>query len=220
MAKEVHLALYLDAPMQSWGHSSRYDRRTTIGFPTRSGMLGMVCAALGAERTDLELLERLGGLRMTTYKLRSEGHLTDYHTVGGGYDPKLERMNVVRKADGGWGKDPVQTWREYILGARFGVVLSGEEGLLKRIAHALRDPRWGIWFGRKCCIPASPLVHGLHPTQAEALETVEQLAGTRHRQRIEEVERFDEGSDTVRDVPLDFGERRFAARRVRVDFNE
>ncbi len=36
------LLLWLEAPLQSWGADSRFGRRATLPFPTRSGVLGLV----------------------------------------------------------------------------------------------------------------------------------------------------------------------------------
>ena len=41
------LLLWLEAPLQSWGAGSRYGRRDTLPFPTRSGILGLLCCAMG-----------------------------------------------------------------------------------------------------------------------------------------------------------------------------
>ena len=47
MSSNACLSLLLDAPIQSWGHSSRFERRATALHPTRSGILGIVAAAMG-----------------------------------------------------------------------------------------------------------------------------------------------------------------------------
>jgi CRISPR-associated Cas5-like protein len=62
-----HLALMLDAPLQSWGFASRFQRRTTGLHPTKSGVIGLLCAALGAAKgspAEREWLPKLAGLRM------------------------------------------------------------------------------------------------------------------------------------------------------------
>ena len=41
------LVLRLAAPMQSWGSDSKYNIRKTNREPTKSGVLGMIAAALG-----------------------------------------------------------------------------------------------------------------------------------------------------------------------------
>ena len=58
-------------------------------------------------------------------------------------------------------RDAVITHRQYLLDARFGIILHGDRNLLERAAAALRDPVWGVWLGRKSCIPAAPVFAGL-----------------------------------------------------------
>ena len=52
-----HLALYLRAPLQSWGASSKFGDRGTIDAPTRSGLLGMIAAACGIGWTAMLCME-------------------------------------------------------------------------------------------------------------------------------------------------------------------
>ena len=47
MSNKACLALLLDGPMQSWGFTSRFTRRTTALHPTKSGVVGLLAAALG-----------------------------------------------------------------------------------------------------------------------------------------------------------------------------
>ena len=56
------LLLRLVGPMQSWGTTSRFDQRDTGKEPSKSGVVGLLAAALGIDRenwTDLEPLTRL-----------------------------------------------------------------------------------------------------------------------------------------------------------------
>lgn len=54
------LLLRLSAPLQSWGSGSMYDSRDTDYMPTKSGVLGMLAAALGRKRDEsLEDLQKL-----------------------------------------------------------------------------------------------------------------------------------------------------------------
>jgi len=220
MSADAYLALYFDAPLQSWGYASKFDRRTSLAYPTRSGVIGLLCAALGVEREDSEGLLRLEqSLQVTVYALRSGTRLTDYHTVGGGYDPKQESRNICRKASGGVG-DTVQTWREYLVDARFGVVVSGPHELLNELAEALRDPVWGVWLGRKACVPAARVFEGLHETEADALACLRQVSGcdaAAGMRRVSEIEAFADGNDSIMDRPIDFAKRKFASRRILVE---
>ena len=46
------LLLRLAAPLQSWGVESKFDTRRTLGYPTKSGVIGLVASAMGRERTE------------------------------------------------------------------------------------------------------------------------------------------------------------------------
>ena len=46
------LLIRLAGPMQAWGDSSRFARRTTRHEPTKSGIVGLIASALGRSRED------------------------------------------------------------------------------------------------------------------------------------------------------------------------
>lgn len=229
MSNHACLALMLDAPMMSWGFSSRFQRRTTALHPTRSGIVGMICAALGVDKgssDEAEWLARLETVRITVLIIprHPEGcresldirRLDDYHTTGGGYDKKTHPQWIPRKASGGPCDNATLSTRQYLLDAKFGVILEGPHAILEPVADALRDPRWGIWFGRKNCIPAAPVLRGA------VVETVEQamaelgLAGESLEKfsRVEESASFADGTDTLMDAPVNFKTREFKPRRI------
>ena len=58
------LLLRLAAPMQSWGtDDSKYETRKTGREPSKSGVIGMIAAALGYRRDESEILRVLIKLR-------------------------------------------------------------------------------------------------------------------------------------------------------------
>ena len=185
----TYMALFLDAPMQSWGYESRFDRRTTLSYPTRSGIIGMICAAMGIDRIDTEGLKIFEDMRMTSYILQYGSQIIDFHTVGGGYDLKTERQNMSQIAGGGTPKT-VLTNRNYLCDAKFGVVLEGKRDALGEIAIALQNPRWGIWFGRKTCIPASHVFQGIFESREEALSILGKISGCEIKSYVMEDSRF------------------------------
>ena len=197
------LTLYLDAPLQSWGYMSKFDRRTTFSLPTRSGIIGMICAAKGIERSNSKALEQFSSLKIISLAFTQNTRLTDFHTVGGGWDKHLNPGNVVQTANGKPGNTNV-TYREYLQWSKLGVLIDGAENLLADIAKALLNPCWGIWLGRKSCIPASPVCQGLFASQEEAIAHLSKLAGAELQRKAEEVILFEDGSDTLNDIPLDF----------------
>jgi len=243
----AYLVLLLDAPMQSWGFESRFQRRTTGLHPTKSGIIGMICAATGLAKgsgREKEMLPNLHELRMTSIFIPrkqtnpwsgdttelSLRRLEDFHTVGGGYDKEAHRQFIPRKASGGPCDNPTVSRRQYLLDARFGVILKGDHGLLERVAAALQNPRWGVWFGRKSCIPAASVFVALSQSQDEAWKAVLRACKLDEGLPLEtfttvtEVERFEEGTDSLADQPVSFGDatssgpdkRQFAIRRIKV----
>jgi len=216
------LALYFKAPLQSWGHQSKFDRRTTLSYPTRSGVLGLLCAAMGIDHNDREGLARLESIGMTVFVLKAGSRLTDYHTVGGGYDKKKDSNKIPLTAEAK-GRRTALTYREYLQDAVFGVVLYGPAALLQEICTALEDPRWGTWLGRKSCIPTARVCEGLFDSEEDALSHLKALAGIGDVERIRsirEVKSFEDGTDAIMDKPLDFAERRFGIRQVLDAFEE
>ena len=215
-SEKCFLALRLEGPLQSWGFDSQYNRRNTGLMPTKSAVIGMCCAALGLPRgsnDETELLSAFLTVRMTAIaiprwinqKVLSIQRLQDYHTI-----------QNTRKAGGGI-KDCHITHRQYVTDAAYGIILEGDAPLLHKTAKALANPKWGIWLGRKTCIPTAPVFAGIKQDRNEALAL---LIGTKSLStftRQEEVADFSEGRDSLPDTPVSFAiaGRKFAPRRVR-----
>lgn len=68
--------------MQAWGTQSRFIVRDTGWEPSKSGVVGLLCAALGCSRDDDQTVVELASLRMGV-RVDGEGALlSDYHTAG------------------------------------------------------------------------------------------------------------------------------------------
>jgi CRISPR system Cascade subunit CasD len=202
------LLLRLVGPLQSWGVQSRFSVRDTGLEPSKSGVIGLICAALGRPRT--EPIADLAALTMGV-RVDQEGKLTyDFHTA----------QNVL-KASGGK-KDTEPSRRYYLADARFLVGLQGDDaGLLQQIHHALRNPVWPLCLGRKSFVPSEPvwLAQGLHlnTTLDQVLQRFPYLESERAAPapRLRLVMEDDAGAEVRPDQPISFAERRFALRRVR-----
>lgn len=244
MTAEQHLALLLDAPLQSWGFASRFQRRTTGMHPTKSALVGLLAAALGVDKHspgEPEVIAALAGLNLAIVTLpkrdpnntggRQIRRLEDYHTTGGGFDKRTQADSIPRKASGGPCDNATVSQRHYLLDARFGVILTAPAGWqlpnadnCSALAAALCDPVWGVWFGRKCCIPAAPVfVGGPFAEKKEAWQAITLAASlpkdTSWEQftRVEDINLFEEGTDTISDQPVTFATpNTHSPRRVRV----
>jgi CRISPR system Cascade subunit CasD len=163
------LFLRLEGPLQSWGtQESKFVIRRTAGAPTKSGVIGLICAALGIPRTEVSVeLPLLNSLRMGVRIDLPGVRWWDYHTVGA-------RMEM-RTAEGKSKPGAMLTRREYLCDASFLVVLQGDPALINRLAEALTNPIWTLYLGRKCCPPSRPVLEyapGEFPGLLEALVSI------------------------------------------------
>jgi CRISPR system Cascade subunit CasD len=212
------LLLRLEGPLQSWGTLDRFGIRTTDTEPSKSGVVGLLCAAMGTPRSNEAVITAFGRLAMGVRADREGGALRDYHTAGGGtfagephavYDRKLQR--------------PVHTVpseRHYLTDASFLVSLSGDDALLERAAVALRSPVWPLFLGRKACPPAAPVFVALeHVAVASACLRDWPRADGSSEGALRLV--LEAAAGRARDdVPLSFEPRRYGRRYVEVSWTE
>ena len=222
-----YLSLWFESPLQSWGVDSKFGLRTTFTFPTKSGIAGIILAALGKGGEERDFLESCSQWNETAFSFSPKNEqngttlTTDFHMVGSGYDSKDEWQNLMipKKRDGG---APVSadgstggvklTYRQYLQDAFFGVILEIPSSIYdaEMLASALRNPVWPLYLGRKCCIPSSQIFQGLFDSYEEAKTRIDEIAGEKELLLKETMK---EGSDPysgdvicINDVPVAFGE--------------
>jgi CRISPR system Cascade subunit CasD len=225
MSATYTLLFRLEGPMQSWGYRSRFDYRDTALEPTRSGVIGLICAAMGIARG--EDISRFDSLVMGVRVDREGRPERDYHTAGG--DRHEPREYGVARADGS-GRDTVVSYRDYLADASFTVGLQSEDkGLLDEIAEALSNPTWILFLGRKAfCLTQHPLSASCPAVvQAELKDALHGAAfslGCRPRKpqegalRSRFVLEAPDGERTQHDWPLCFSERKFKPRSIKTVF--
>ena len=236
------LLLWLEGPLQAWGVDSKFNRRASLDFPSRSAVLGLLCAALGAGGEQKELLARFAPLPQTVIAynraagetaLPPELQLRDFHMVGSGYDyeddwqklhiPRTSEGTYAKRSDGGVGGQKL-TYRYYVQDAAFAVALAvpgdpnGDQpdDLAGALAAALITPCWDLSLGRKCCVPTEFIFQGLHATETAALERAASLAAGKNRVEAFRVLDGDQGGETLTlpDLPLQFGPDKVYAERT------
>jgi len=231
------LFLRLEGPLQSWGDDSRWSVRRTRSEPTKSGVLGMLAAALGygMDAAGQAGVRRLGeALRLAVREDRAGTPLRDYHTVVGGVLSAEGRIKINAST-----REPetVVSERYYLSDACFLAAVTGAADLLAELREAVQRPVWTPFLGRKSCPPAAPLWPALPqaPPDAEfsglqaALESVPWLgdrtpngqdARPQWVRAVEELPPGGGGGGTGllsprRDVPVSFRQRQFGLRYVR-----
>src|SRR5262245_26291967 len=157
------LLLRLAGPMQSWGTQSRFSIRDTGLEPSKSGVFGLLCAALGASRGDEGRLRWLREGLVMGVRVDREGVMKkDFHTA-----------KDVAKAAGGTKETEISD-RWYLADADFLVGLeSDDEALLHVLNEALAHPVWQLFLGRKSFVPALPVRALDAPLDSPLLEALE-----------------------------------------------
>ena len=202
------LLLRLIAPMQSWGVQSRFSIRDTGLEPSKSGVIGLLCAALGRPRHAP--IADLAALRMGV-RVDREGKMAyDFHTA----------QNVL-KASGG-NKDTEPSRRYYLADAAFTVGLEHPDlAFLQTINQALQNPVWPLYLGRKAFVPSAPIGQKNGIKAESVLEVAlqpEPLPARPLRLVIENPA----GSEVRPDQPVCFisDQRQFVPRRVATTFTQ
>lgn len=211
------LLLRLAGPMQSWGTTSRFDQRDTGKEPSKSGVIGLLAAALGIDRENWTDLEPLTQLKMAVRHDRPGVLKRDYQTA----------QNII-SADRSKVHETAVTTRDYLADAVFLVALEDEDrALLERALTALQNPAWPLALGRKSYVPSESVWLEGGIKDAPLLETLAVWPWIATPRRYESApERLlvsmesQDGSGALRmDQPLSsFAERRFGARYVRAEW--
>jgi CRISPR system Cascade subunit CasD len=213
------LLLRLMGPMQSWGTTSRFDLRDTGKEPSKSGVIGLIAAAMGIERENWTRLEPLTRLAMGVRHDRPGVPKYDYQTAG------CAATDTIIQADGKPAKSGVVSQRNYLADAAFLVGLECEDRLLlERIYASLQNPVWTLALGRKSYVPSEPIwiENGLQDAPLrDVLAQWPWISSLRKWEKSPEqlLVSFesDDGSGVLKmDQPLSsFAERRFGTRFVR-----
>jgi CRISPR system Cascade subunit CasD len=193
------LLLRFKAPMMSWGYHSRFTIRDSATEPTKSAVIGLLCAALGRPR-EMGVSD-LVALRMGVRIDREGVLLKDYHTI----------QDAVRSS-GKPNQDGVISIRYYVADGDYLVGLEGERETLVVFEAALRQPVWPLYFGRKSFVPSRPVLAGLRDT--DLLEALRSEPAPPDRKALRYVLESAEGTDIRQDVPLDWLRRSFGNRAV------
>ena len=159
------LVFQLQASLAAWGDVAVGEYRGSRDAPGASALVGLLGAALGVTRDDESAHAALrDGCLFAVGTVASGQLLRDYHTaqVPGRSDLK-GRPHRTRRDELSVPKHLLNTilsTRDYRQNAAWAVAvqpLPGAPHSLDALALALREPRFVLYLGRKCCPPAAPL---------------------------------------------------------------
>jgi CRISPR system Cascade subunit CasD len=147
---------------QSWGGpTNNHEFRTTEPHPTKSGITGLICNALGADRSDHETVREIAAAPMTI-RIDKQGH----------YNRQIQTIQDVPLANDGTPR-PIKSTRIHLDAACFLVLLAyHDHDTAYAVAGALERPRRPLFFGRKCFTAPRNICLGLHPVTTDPLYTI------------------------------------------------
>jgi len=190
------LLLRLAAPYQAWGTESNFERRTTQREPSKSGVIGLLAAALGRGREDC--IKDLAALNFGV-RIDQPGTLVrDYHTARVfNSTGKHERTYVIN--------------RYYISDAVFLVGLEGDTAFLENLKNAVDSPFYPIYLGRRSCPPTGRIVVGMRNKPLEDALTDEEWFASEWYKKREKTSRLtlildsaEPNANRRRDLPVSF----------------
>lgn len=230
---DPYLLLWLEAPLQSWGHDSKFGRRDSLDFPTKSGVLGLLCCARGEGGEEREWLAAWSNLDMQAVAYVSQDTrgtplprqplLREFQMIGNGYNDQdpwqtllIPKTNEGKKAVGGGTK---MTYRYYLQDMAYAIALQAPGNLAKEAEEALNAPVWDLYLGRKNCVPSEFIFQGVYDDVEQTLLAGQALANKKHRTPVLQVLQGEHEGEvlTLNDVPLQFGpHKKYRDRRVTV----
>ena len=198
------LVLRLAGPMQSWGGHSQFNRRETLGEPTKSGVVGLLAAAQGRRREDP--IEDLVQLDLGVRTDQPGTLLRDFHTVADLRGIGLPTATVDAK--GRQKRRPTGasqlTQRYYLQDAVFVVAVHAPRTVLDTLVHALRQPAFPLALGRRACPPTQPLLltdDGSFAWHGDPLAVLARVAWQAGPSTVEKLRRKAEDPKQRRDLP-------------------
>ena len=162
------LILRFDAPLISFGGSAVDHHGVVQRFPALSMITGLVANALGWHHRDAERLQCLQDRILFAARIDRPGEaLTDYQTVNLG-DPWMQPERAgwttrghIAERGGLFGDATHIRLRHYRADSLHTVALTlrgGEAPSVDEVAAAFREPARPLFLGRKCCLPAAPIL--------------------------------------------------------------
>jgi CRISPR system Cascade subunit CasD len=160
-----YLLFQLQAPLASWGDVAVGQYRGSREHPGASALIGLLGAALGVVREDEAAHAALrDGYAFAVGVVSSGQLLRDYHTAqvpgrssikGRPHRTRRDELSLPRHE-----LNTILSARDYRQDGAWAVAVQAHADAphsLHDLAHALCEPRFVLYLGRKCCPPAAPL---------------------------------------------------------------
>lgn len=159
------LVFQLQSPVAAWGDVAVGQFRGSREDPGASALIGLLGAALGLRREDEAAHAALrDGYAFAVGTVDGGQLLRDYHTAqvpsrsdmkGRPHRTRRDELSLPRHT-----LNTILSTRDYRQNGAWAIAVQALVGApheLGELAQALREPRFVLYLGRKCCPPAAPL---------------------------------------------------------------
>ncbi len=178
------LVFQLQGSLAAWGDVAVGEYRGSRDDPGASALIGLLGAALGLRREDEPAHAALrDGYAFAVGTLATGQLLRDYHTAQvPGRTALKGRPHHTRRDELSVPKHELHTilsTRDYRQNAAWVVAIQALPAAphsLTALALALREPRFVLYLGRKCCPPAAPLAPAVAEAESAHVAIVAYLA--------------------------------------------
>lgn len=186
----------------AFGENSRFGERHTRTEPTKSMVVGLLCAALGRPRSAP--VNDLSALPMAI-RVDQEGTLlSDFQTT----------QDVIESSAKNLGSTISN--RYYLADANFLVGLEGKKQFLNHLDIALQFPKWQLFAGRKAFPYSCPVASGV--SDLPLMDAIAQHPYGGDADRLRVVREVPNSLDVRQDVPISMDHRTFSPRCVQTLF--
>ena len=180
------LVFQLQAAMAAWGDVAVGEYRSSRDHPGESALIGLLGAALGVRREHEAAHAALrDGYRFAVGVVATGQLLRDYHTAQvPGRTALKGRPHHTRRDELALPQHELHTilstrdYRQNVACAVAVQALPDAPHTLVALAQALREPRFVLYLGRKCCPPAAPLAPQVTDAESAHAAITAYLAAT------------------------------------------
>lgn len=165
------IIMRLEASLMSFGGPLTDNFCGTQAFPGISLLTGLLGNALGYKHEEWADLNSLQGRIRYAVRLERKGQkVRDYQIADLGQDHMDFRLQGwttrgrIEERGGGNKFEKHIRYRDYYAGSAFLVaftLIEADEIEMKSLEQAIQYPRRPLFIGRKCCLPAYPIFHGM-----------------------------------------------------------
>jgi len=97
------------------------------------------------------------------------------------------------------------TYRQYLTGANFLVMIEASPDFVDRCIEALTHPKNGLWLGRECCIPSCSILEEVFDDEDDAVAYLESHGVKNGETEFEaDVKNVDKATGSLLDSPVRF----------------